>query len=39
MGGLPKESVIQSNLNEFNRVVKTHSKKRKILVVVLEDID
>jgi len=34
-----KESVIQSNLNEFNRVVKTQSKKRKILVVILEDVD
>lgn len=34
-----KESVVQSYLNDLSRVVKSHSKKRKILVVVLEDRD
>jgi hypothetical protein len=34
-----KESVVQSYLNDLSRVVKSHSKKRKVLVVVLEDRD
>lgn len=32
-----KESVIQSYLNDLNRVVKSNTKKKKIVIVVLED--
>lgn len=32
-----KESVIQSNLNNLNRVIKSNTKKKKVVIVVLED--
>jgi hypothetical protein len=32
-----KESVIQSYLNDLNRVVKSNTNKKKVVVVVLED--
>jgi hypothetical protein len=32
-----KESVIQNHLNDLNRFVKSNTKKKKILIVVLED--
>lgn len=32
-----KESVIQSYLNDLNRVVKSNTKKKKVVIVVLED--
>ena len=32
-----KESVIKCYLNELNRVVKSNTKKKKIVIVVLED--
>ena len=32
-----KESVIQSYLNDLDRVVKSNTKKKKIVIVVLED--
>lgn len=32
-----KDTVIQSNLNNLNRTVKSSVKKKKIIVVVLED--
>lgn len=32
-----KESVIQTYLNDLNRVVKSNTKKKKVLIVVLED--
>jgi len=32
-----KESVIQNNLNEFIKFVKSNTVKKKILIVVLED--
>jgi hypothetical protein len=32
-----KEYVIQSNLNDLNRVVKSNTKKKKIVIFVLED--
>ena len=32
-----KESVIQNYLNELRRVVKSNTKRKKVLIVVLED--
>ena len=32
-----KESVIQSYLNDLNRVVKSNTKKKKVVIVILED--
>ena len=32
-----KDSVIQNYLNDLNRVIKSNTKKKKILIVVLED--
>ena len=32
-----KESVIQNYLNDLNRVVKSNIKKKKVVIVVLED--
>lgn len=32
-----KESVIQSYLSDMNRVVKSNVKKKKVVIVVLED--
>ena len=32
-----KESVIQNYLNELKRIVKSNTKKKKVLIVVVED--
>jgi hypothetical protein len=32
-----KESVIQNYLNDLNRVVKSNTKKKKVVIIVLED--
>lgn len=32
-----KESVIQNYINDLNRFIKSNTKKKKILIVVLED--